>query len=124
MSLLSELLKEVPASLRALVGIGLALAENRLELAGLELQEEKARILGLLAALLAGLFLGMAGLAVLIVGLALLLGPEGRLWLLLCAGGVFLLASLALLLGARSSLRRHRPFSQSLAELRKDRRAL
>ena len=113
------------SSLRGLVATGVATLQVRLELLSTELQEEKARILGLLAYGAAALVLLAVGLVFLAIFFTVLLWDSNRLLVLgvfsalfLGAGGVTLTLAMRL---ARSD---SRLFSASLAELAQDRSAL
>jgi uncharacterized membrane protein YqjE len=113
------------SSLRGLVASGIAALQVRLELLSTELQEEKARVLGLLAYGAAALLLLSIGIAFLAVFITVLLWDSNRLLalgvftaLFLGAGGFALATALRL---ARSE---SRLFSASIAELARDREAL
>lgn len=113
------------ASLRGLLTTGLGIAKTRLELLATELEEEKARLLGLLVYGAAAFVLLAAGLIFLAIFLTVLLWDSNRLLVLgivtalfLGGGGVALMVSLGL---ARS---KSRLFAASLAELERDRAAL
>lgn len=103
----------------------LGLAQSRLELFSVELQEEKLRVLKLLVWLGVALALGMAGILVVIGTLALFLWNQA---------GYFGLVGLALLVLAGAAgiffwLRRQiqsgpRPFDATVTEFRKDRECL
>ncbi|MDZ4251437.1 MAG: phage holin family protein [Sulfuritalea sp.] len=113
------------ASSKGLLGSGIKLRHNRLELLGVELAEERLRLISLLAYGAAALLCIAAGLIFLAVLLTVVLWESHRLLALgvfsaffLGAGGV----SLALAMSrARAG---SKLFSGSLAELRKDRDAL
>ena len=113
------------SSLRGLVASGIATLQTRLELLSTEVQEEKARILGLLAYGAAALLLLFVGLVFLAVLLTVLLWDSNRLLALsvfttlFLAGGV--VAWIQVLRLARSE---SRLFSASIAELAQDRAAL
>ncbi len=112
-------------SLHGIVDAGLETVQTRLELLGVELQEEKLRLTGLaLNTVLAGLLLGF-GLVFLMVFLTVLFWEEHRLLTLgistaLCLGGG--------LMAARNAAHAFRSgtklFAASLAELARDRAAL
>ncbi len=112
-------------TLRRMAGNALAIAQIRLELLGIELQEEKQRIAALLAfSLAAGLLLACAVIA---LGLALtILLWDSHRWLgiglallIYIAGGLWALANAVNLARAPSTL-----FTASVAELKRDRAAL
>lgn len=113
------------ASAKGLLGTGLALLHNRLELLGVELAEERVRLVSLLVYGAAAVLCLAAGLIFLAVLLTVLLWDSNRLLALGVFSALFLgagVASLAVAMGlARSG---SKLFSASLAELRKDRDAL
>jgi uncharacterized membrane protein YqjE len=103
----------------------LGLVQSRLELFTVELQEEKLRALGLLVWLGLALVLGAAGLLLGLGALALFLwemtGYAGLVGLAL----VTLASAAGLLWAMRRRIRRGPlPFSQTIAEFRKDRECL
>lgn len=110
------------ASLRGLAATGLALLQTRLELLTVEIQEEKARTLGLVMYGIAAVVLLGAGAIFLAVLITVLLWESNRLLVLAVFSALFLGAGFVCLLSARrlantpSSL-----FVASLAELVKDR---
>jgi uncharacterized membrane protein YqjE len=112
------------ASLRGLAATGLALLQNRLELLAVEIQEEKARTVGLIAYSIATVLLLGAGAIFLAVFVTVLLWDSNRLLALGVFSTLFLGSGLICLLAVRrlaatpSSL-----FVGSLAELAKDRAA-
>lgn len=113
------------ASLRGLVATGVALARTRLELLAAELEEEKARVVGMLAYGAAALLLLAVGIAFLAVFLTVLLWDSHRLLALGVFAALFLAAgALALGLALRLARRESGLFAASLAELAQDRAAL
>lgn len=112
------------ASLRGLAATGLALLRNRLELLAVEIQEEKARTVGLIAYSIATVLLLGAGAIFLAVFVTVLLWESNRLLALGVFATLFLGSGVVCLLAVRrlaatpSSL-----FVASLAELAKDRAA-
>lgn len=112
------------ASLRGLAATGLALLQNRLELLAVEIQEEKARTVGLIAYSIGAVLLLGAGAIFLAAFVTVLLWDSNRLLALGVFTALFLGGGLICLLVARrlatmpSSL-----FVGSLAELAKDRAA-
>lgn len=112
------------ASLRGLAATGLALLRNRLELLAVEIQEEKARTVGLIAYSIATVLLLGAGAMFLAVFVTVLLWDSNRLLALgvfatlFLGGGVVCLLAVRRLAATPSSL-----FVASLAELAKDRAA-
>lgn len=112
------------ASLRGLAATGLALLQTRLELLAVEIQEEQARTVGLIAYSIATVLLLGAGAIFLAVFVTVLLWDSNRLLALgvfstlFLGGGVFCLLAVRRLAATPSSL-----FVGSLAELAKDRAA-
>ncbi len=113
------------ASAKGLLGTGVTLLHNRLELLGVELAEERARLLSLLAYGGAAFLCLAAGLIFLAVFLTVLLWDSNRLLALGVFSALFLGAGIASLVLAMSLARSgSKLFSASLAELRSDREAL
>lgn len=113
------------SSLRGLAATGAALLQNRLELLGAELQEEKARVFGLLVYGAAALLLLAAGAIFLAVFLTVLLWDSHRLLALGVFAALFLAAGAAALsLALRLARQPSTLFAASLAELAQDRAAL
>jgi len=113
------------ASAKGLLGTGVALLHNRLELFGVELAEERGRLVSLLAYGGAAFLCIAAGLLFLAIFLTVLLWESNRLLALGVFSALFLgagIVSLVLAMGmARSG---SKLFAASLAELRQDRDAL
>lgn len=113
------------ASTKGLLGTGVALIHNRLELLGVELAEERARLISMLAYGGAAFLCIAAGLIFLAIFLTVLLWDSNRLLALGIFSALFLGAGIASLMLAMSLGRSgSKLFSASLAELRKDRDAL
>lgn len=113
------------ASAKGLLGTGIALLHNRLELLGVELAEERARLVSLLAYGGAAFLCIAAGLIFLAIFLTVLLWDNNRLLALGIFSALFLGAGIASLTLAMSLARSgSKLFSASLAELRQDRDAL
>lgn len=112
------------ASLRGLFSTALSLLQVRLELLAVEIQEEKARVVGLIAYSIGAVLLLGAGAIFLAVFVTVLLWDSNRLLALGVFSGLFLASGVFCLLAARrlagtpSGL-----FAASLAELSKDRAA-
>ena len=113
------------ASLRGLLATAVGLLQTRLELLATELQEEKLRLLSLVAYGAAAVLLLSFGLVFLAVFLTVLFWDSNRLLVLgmatflLLGGGAFAM-TMAVVLARRGS----QLFSASLAELRRDRAGL
>lgn len=103
----------------------LGLLQNRLELAGVELQEEKLRAIRLLVWLAVAIALGTAGLLVAMGALALFLWVQAGYLGLIGLAVLALGGSAALLhtLHRRIHTAKH-PFADTAAEFRKDRECL
>ncbi|MBK8760543.1 MAG: phage holin family protein [Sulfuritalea sp.] len=113
------------ASLKGLFGTSLALAQNRLQLLGVELAEERGRLLSLLTFGAIALICLSAGLVFLAVFLTVLLWDSHRLLALGVFSALFLGAGIATLLVAVNFARAGSTlFKASLAELARDREAL
>jgi uncharacterized membrane protein YqjE len=112
------------ASLRGLLATGLEIAQTRLVLLGTELEEEKSRLLALVAyGALALVFLA-AGLVFLAIFFTVLLWDNNRLLVLGIVSSLFIGGGLLSLLAATRLARSpSRLFAASLAELAKDRAA-
>ena len=113
------------ASAKGLLGTGVTLLHNRLELLGVELAEERVRLTSLLAYGGAAFLCLAAGLIFLAVFLTVLLWDSNRLLALGIFSALFLGAGIASLMLTMSLARSgSKLFSASLAELRKDSEAL
>lgn len=113
------------SSLRRLLASGVATLQTRLELLAVELQEERARVLGLLAYGVAALILLVAGVVFLAVFLTVLWWDSHRLLALGVFSALFLAAgAAALAFAVRLARGGSRLFAASLAELAQDRAAL
>jgi uncharacterized membrane protein YqjE len=113
------------ASARGLGHTALTLLRTRLSLLGVELQEEQARLVGvLLYGICAAIALG-AGLVFLAVAITVALWENNRLLALGVFAALFLSAgSVCALVASRLARRGSVLFAASLAELQKDREAL
>lgn len=113
------------ASARGLLGSGVALLHNRLQLLGVELAEERSRLLSMVAYGGAAFLCLAAGLVFLSIFLTVLLWDGNRLLALGVFSALFLGAGIATLLLTLNLARGgSKLFSASLAELRRDRDAL
>jgi uncharacterized membrane protein YqjE len=113
------------SSLRGLVTTAVAIAQTRLELLGVELREETARILALLAYGAAALLLLAAGIVFLAIFLTVLLWDSHRLLVLGVFTALFLGGGgLALAVAVRRARQEPQLFAASVAELLQDRTAL
>ena len=113
------------ASLKGLFGTSLGLLHNRLQLLGVELAEERLRLLSLLTYGAIAFICLSAGLVFLAIFITVLLWESNRLLALGVFSALFLGAGLASVLVAMSHARAGSTlFTASLAELSKDREAL
>lgn len=113
------------ASTKGLLGTGVTLIHNRLELLGVELAEERVRLVSMLAYGGAAFLCIAAGLIFLAIFVTVLLWDSNRLLALGVFSALFLGAGIASLTLAMSLGRSgSKLFSASLAELRKDSDAL
>ncbi len=113
------------ASTRGLLGTGVTLLHNRLQLLGVELAEERVRLVSILAYGGAAFLCIAAGLIFLAILLTVLMWESNRLLALGVFSALFLGAGIASAALAMSLARGGSTlFSASLAELRKDRDAL
>lgn len=113
------------ASAKGLLGSGVTLLHNRLELLGVELAEERVRLISMLAYGGAAFLCIAAGLIFLAIFITVLLWDSNRLLALGVFSALFLGAGIVSLTLAMSLARSgSKLFSASLAELRKDRDAL
>ncbi len=112
------------ASLERLLKTGLAIAQNRLELLLVEVQEERWRVFDLL--LLAGLVLILAAMTLMVATLAIVVVciKAERLDLVVWMAVAYLVATLIAFWRLRSRLKSWAPFSATLAELKKDKACL
>jgi uncharacterized membrane protein YqjE len=111
-----------PGPLRRILSSAFAIFETRLELIGIELQEEKERLIGVLFLGLAAMMLAMMALISLTVLIAIFFWDTYR-WQAL--GGItvlYVVIAIACGLRARSNLRdAPNLFDETLSEFRKDR---
>lgn len=113
------------ASLKGLVGTTVALLQNRLQLLGVELAEERLRLLSLVTYGAIALICLSAGLVFLAMFLTVLLWDSHRLLALAVFASLFLATGgVTLAMAMRFARAGSNLFSASLAELRKDRDAL
>ncbi len=115
----------VLGSLRGLLVAGIAIARNRLELLAVEVEEEKARIGGLLLYGFAAVLLLILGAVFLAVFLTVLFWETHRLLALGVFAALFLGAGAVAAVVARGHARAPSTlFSASIAELDRDRESL
>ncbi|KON81476.1 phage holin family protein [Azoarcus sp. PA01] len=113
------------ASLRGLMDSGLGMAQSRLELLVVEVQEEKLRLAGLLLNIVLTAVLVGFGIVFLAIFLTVLFWEEHRLLALGLGTAALFGAGLFTASNAAADLRRGtRLFAASLAELARDREAM
>jgi uncharacterized membrane protein YqjE len=110
-----------PGPVRRIGDAWLALARNRLELFGIELQEEKLRLLTALVWFAVAVAFGVAGLLLGMGALAIWLWTIAGYWGLIGLGAAALAVSALIIWAVRQHLRvGPRPFAGTVAEFRKD----
>ncbi len=109
-------------SLRRIGDSVIALLQNRLELFGLELQEQKERLVRVLLLAVGLLFLGNMAALVVTVTIVVLAGPEARKPVLIVLSLLYVLATVVAFFVLRKELRAGQPpLSDTVSELKKDR---
>lgn len=111
-------------SLQRLGRTALGIAENRAELLVVELEEERWRVMDALLLVAGATVLALMTFIAGTFALVLFFPAEHRLVVLSVVTGLYLLATLAVLLKLRSRLKHWRSFSATLAELKKDKACL
>jgi len=112
------------ASVRRLLKTVLAIAQNRLELLLVELQEERWRVFNALLLVGAVIILAAMTLMLATVTLVVVCLRAGRLDLLVALMVIYLAATIICLWRLRIRLKNWAPFSATLAELKKDKACL
>ena len=113
------------ASLRQLALTGLAMAHTRLALAGVELEEELKRLLGLLLSLLGLLVFGLVGVLIFTFMVVLAVDVAQRVTVLACFAAAYLGLAGWFVWRVKRTLATRPPFLQAtLAEMERDREAL
>jgi uncharacterized membrane protein YqjE len=110
------------ALLRRVLDTGLGTIQNRVELIGIELQEEKLRLVELLLWSAAVVFMAVLGVAVLTVAVALLVGESARPYVLIGAGVLYLAGAALAMTRLRARFKNGPlPLSETASQLKKDR---
>ncbi|WP_322107174.1 phage holin family protein [Paraburkholderia sp. J41] len=111
--------------LRRLLGSAFSILQTRLELIGIELAEEKERLIGVLFLGLAAMMLALLSLIALTALVAIAFWDTWRWQALACITAVYAIAAIVCALKARSGLR-NAPivFQTTLEEFEKDREIL
>ena len=113
------------ASLRQLAANLLGIGRTRLELLGIELAEEKARLLGLFLLAVAGMLFLLLALVLGSFLVIVLFWDSARYLAMGVLVGVYLVLGLVLLAAVKARVANHPPpFEQTLAELERDREVL
>ena len=113
------------ASTKGLLSTGVNLVHNRLQLFGVELAEERVRLVSMIAYGVVAVLCIVTGLVFLAIFFTVLLWESNRLLALGVFSVIFLGAGVVgLTLVMKQARSASPPFSASLAELRKDRDAL
>jgi uncharacterized membrane protein YqjE len=121
---MSEEAQNLFARGRSMLIEALRMAQTRLELLALELEQERLRISrDLRLAILGAICLWLSGFS-LVLWVALALRPQARFILLGCFFFVFLLGAIAFWIALRRSMRRDPPFTRLIGQLRLDRASL
>jgi len=98
----------------------LGILQNRIELIGIELKEEKTRLISVLAWGIAGVF--MAVVTVIMLTLTIVsLFPDNLPAALGACTGFYLVATLAAFMIAKKRIKNPTPFSETVNQLKKDR---
>jgi uncharacterized membrane protein YqjE len=109
-------------SLRRLCATGLAVLQNRIELFGVEVEEQKARLLRMLLFGAVAVVLANTALLVVTATVILLAGEGARLPVLVGLSLLFSIAAGGMFLLVRKELRSAPPpFNDTVSELKKDR---
>ncbi len=108
-------------SLRRLCASVLALLQNRIELFGVEIQEQKARLVRVLLLAAVTVFLGNTAILVLTATIVVLVGDEARTPVLVGLSAFYVLAAgIAGFLLRRELRSAPPPFEDTVSELKKD----
>jgi uncharacterized membrane protein YqjE len=109
-------------SLRRLGDHGLALLQNRVELFGVELEEQKLRLLRVLSLVAAGAILANLALVLGSIAIVVAFGPGARLPVLIGLTLLYALAAVVVVIWIRKETRSAPPpFAGTVSELEKDR---
>lgn len=108
-------------SVKRLLETGLALAQNRVELFAVELQEEKYRLVEVLLCTVAVAAFGMMALTLATLAVLVFFWEKALLAALAALSLLYLLATLAAWKALQSCLKKQTAFSETLGEIRKDR---
>lgn len=102
------------------VRTGAGALQNRVELFAVEWREERARLSGMLMALVALAFLSVVGVLLVTAVVIFLFPEELRIYAAAALAILFLLGAVATWFGLRGLLK-HEPFGETLGQLKKDR---
>ena len=113
---------DLPGSLKRIASVLLAILENRVELFAVEAREQQYHFMRLALLLGAFLFFGMVSVLLIIATIVYALEPESRMVALIVITAVFVVVALSMAVMVKGYYRKHStPFSQTLAEIKKDR---
>ena len=113
------------SSLRRLIDTGLGLAQTRLELLSVELQQEKNRLIEVLAWMLIAVVLGLMALILVSFSLVVLFWDSARVVVLVLLCVLYVGGATWAVQRARKTLKQSRaPLKDSIEELKKDRACL
>lgn len=113
------------SSVRRLIDTGLGLAQTRLELLSVELQQEKNRLIELLAWLMIAVVLGMVALVLVSFTLVVLFWDTARVAVLVLLCVLYVGGAVWAAQRARKMMKHSRtPLQDSIEELKKDRACL
>jgi uncharacterized membrane protein YqjE len=112
------------ASLKRILDLVLATAENRVELFVVELQEEKCRLIQAILCAVAVAACGLMTLTLATITIVLLFWENGRLVALGGLSFAYLVGTLLAWRGLQARLKSRSAFSATLAEITKDRSCL
>jgi len=109
-------------SLRGICDSVVGLLQNRLELLGVELQEQKERLVKVILLAIGMLFLGNMAALVLTVTIVVLAGPEARKPVLVILSLLYVAGTVAAFLMLRKEMQAGSvPLKDTVSELKKDR---
>jgi uncharacterized membrane protein YqjE len=112
-------------AVRRLIDTGLGLAQTRLELLSVELQQEKNRLIELLAWVLIAVVLGLVALILVSFTLVVVFWDSGRVVILVLLCALYVGGATWAVQRARKILKQSRaPLKDSIDELKKDRACL
>lgn len=110
------------ASLRSICDSGIALLQNRVELFSVELEEQKIRLVRLLALVAAAVFLANTAVLAITVTIIVVVGNRARVPVLIGLCVLYSGAAVAAFLALRKELKEGpEPFEGTISEIKRDR---